>query len=127
MDRFYHSSCVYQGMMATMSPQEIYYAHGPWAIKPDVTFILHLDPDESERRLQKRDQPLEKIALEKLEGDRGIRVEIQRRYRDLQRQRYPEFDECVLIDAIEAPEKVAENCMLSMQDIFYSWLNKRTG
>lgn len=119
MDRYYHSSCVYQGMAASLSPVDILKAHGPWVIKPDLTLILQVEPDELERRLAERGE-----TMEKLEGDRGVRVEIQRRYTDLVRREYPEFDECVLIEASGHPNKVLEACLKKINVSFHKWESK---
>ena len=123
LDRCYHSSCVYQGILGDVSSASILKAHGPWAIQPDVTFIFHIDPDEIERRLQTRSE--EKEMLEKLEGNRSTRVEIQHRYRELVKNKDPLFDECVLIDASGSPEDIANLCMNAMAEKFDSWKKKR--
>lgn len=110
MDRYYHSSCVYQSLVGEVDPVEIFHAHGPWAIKPDLTIICDSELATIEQRLQKRNLP-----LENLEGDLSYLLLIQNRYRDLVRCGYSEFDECVLVDAGGTPQEVVERCLFEIK------------
>lgn len=116
MDRYFYSSCVYQGIFGNISPKEILDAHGPWLVKPDVTLVLHTDPEKLEERISKRGE-----EKEKLEGDMNIRVEIQKRYRDLCSGKYPGFEECVLVDASGSPSAVLKTCIEIVEERFSFW------
>lgn len=57
-DRYYHSSLAYQGLSIGLSRVASLNEHFQ---KPDITFILWLEPEISFHRIQKRGEPLERF------------------------------------------------------------------
>jgi dTMP kinase len=57
-DRYYHSSLAYQGLSIGLSRVAALNEHFQ---KPDITFILWLEPEISFRRIQQRGEPLDRF------------------------------------------------------------------
>lgn len=59
-DRFFDSTTVYQGVARRLNTDAVRFIND-FAVgdcRPDVTFVLDLDPDEAHRRLMRRPRPL---------------------------------------------------------------------
>jgi dTMP kinase len=104
-DRFLDSSRVYQGVTGDLDPA---FMRGLEAItingmKPDLTIILDLDPEEGMRRAEAR------RGAESADRYEKETLDIQRRRRraflDIARA---EPDRCVVVDASRSPGDVAE-------------------
>jgi dTMP kinase len=94
MDRYYHSSCVYQSVWSDfkVTPKDIYYAHGPFILKPEVTFLLDIPDEVAEGRLRGR------VSVNDLPNFEGVfekRQGVREGYRNL--SSLEEFHECVSV------------------------------
>lgn len=108
-DRFADSSLVYQGA-ARRLPKELIEKLNRVAtggLKPNLTFLFDLPPETGFARLKGR-APLDRMESEGMAFHRRVR----RGYRELQRR---EPKRCVLIRAIETPEKISEMIFAELQ------------
>jgi dTMP kinase len=62
-DRFFDSTTVYQGVARKIEPASVKFINdfAVGACRPDITFILDLDPDTARERLMRRPRPVGEV------------------------------------------------------------------
>lgn len=92
LDRYFYSSCVYQGITGNITNEEIVKAHGSILLKPDLTIILDAQDDIIEKRMKSRKT---QDSLELFEKGSDFRRKVRNRYRLIPQN----FNECILVNA----------------------------
>ncbi|MCM3780021.1 dTMP kinase [Microbacterium hydrocarbonoxydans] len=111
-DRYLDSSVAYQGAGRVLDATEIRDL-SLWAAEgalPDLTILLDLDPDAARRRLDSADKPFDRLEAEKGEFHRRVRDAFLALASD-------EPDRFLVLDAAEAPERIADRIRASVQGL----------
>jgi len=93
LDRYYHSSCVYQSIGNDLTMQQIHDAHGPFILQPQITFLIDANDDVIEKRLKER---VADDGIENFEKNHLFREKVRKLYREMP-QYSDTFNECVAI------------------------------
>ncbi|PCE14782.1 thymidylate kinase [Microbacterium sp. SZ1] len=111
-DRYLDSSVAYQGAGRVLDATEIRDL-SLWAAEgalPDLTILLDLDPDAARTRLDSADKPFDRLEAEKGEFHRRVRDAFLALAAD-------EPDRFVVLDAAEAPERIADRIRERVQGL----------